>query len=117
MLAPGFASLVHAELKTPPCEIATFHGVCGSGMMAIRSAYLQIKAGDKLLAVACASELCSRIMKASRYEAQLTDDASLPFEIEFLRWMLSDGAGAMVIEGERGDATMALRLEWIEIES
>src|SRR5258708_585807 len=38
MLAPGFASLVHSELKTPPCEIATFHGVCGSGMMAIRSA-------------------------------------------------------------------------------
>ncbi|WP_169747060.1 hypothetical protein [Edaphobacter aggregans] len=23
---PGFASMVHGELKVPPCEIATVHG-------------------------------------------------------------------------------------------
>src|SRR5580700_3882005 len=25
---PGFASMVHGELKSAPCEIATLHGVC-----------------------------------------------------------------------------------------
>jgi len=42
---PGFASTVHAELDIPPCEIATFHGVCASGVMALRSAMLQVLAG------------------------------------------------------------------------
>jgi 3-oxoacyl-[acyl-carrier-protein] synthase-3 len=32
---PGFASMVHAELGAPPCEIATLHGVCASGVMAM----------------------------------------------------------------------------------
>src|ERR1700739_33914 len=39
---PGFASMVHGELKSPPCEIATVHGVCASGIMALKSAMLQI---------------------------------------------------------------------------
>jgi 3-oxoacyl-[acyl-carrier-protein] synthase-3 len=28
---PGFASMVHAEIGSPSCEIATLHGVCASG--------------------------------------------------------------------------------------
>src|SRR5580693_8255670 len=35
---PGFASMVHGELKSASCEIATLHGVCASGVMAIKSA-------------------------------------------------------------------------------
>ena len=44
---PGFASTVHAELDIPPCEIATFHGICASGVMALRSAMLQVSAAAR----------------------------------------------------------------------
>ena len=92
---PGFASMVHGELQSPPCEIATLHGVCASGIMAIKSAMLQILSGDKHHAVACASEFPSRLFKSTRFEAQrVVQEEGLSFDTEFLRWMLSDGAGA-----------------------
>ena len=47
LLAPGFASLVQGELHLPACEIASLHGVCASGMMALKGAHLQIQAGEK----------------------------------------------------------------------
>lgn len=109
---PGFASMVHGELKTPPCEIATFHGVCASGVMALRAATLQVRDG-RTAAVACASEFPSRLFKASRFEAQ--SDGSLDFDTEFLRWMLSDGAGAALLQPN--PAALALEVEWIEIVS
>ncbi len=67
---PGFASMVHAELGCPPCEIATLHGVCASGVMAFQSALLQLRSGHKRTAVACASEFASRLFKSTRFEAQ-----------------------------------------------
>ncbi|MFN7650423.1 MAG: 3-oxoacyl-[acyl-carrier-protein] synthase III C-terminal domain-containing protein [Acidobacteriota bacterium] len=109
---PGFASMVHGELKTPPCEIATFHGVCASGVMALRAAALQVKDGRNS-AVACASEFASRLFKATRFEAQ--SEGPLDFDTEFLRWMLSDGAGAALLQPNPGK--LALEVEWIEIVS
>ncbi|HCS24193.1 MAG TPA: hypothetical protein DIW20_10635 [Rhodospirillaceae bacterium] len=46
MLLPGLASHVHAELKLPPLEIASFQSVCASALMALKSAYTQIRAGE-----------------------------------------------------------------------
>ncbi|MFZ5891977.1 MAG: 3-oxoacyl-[acyl-carrier-protein] synthase III C-terminal domain-containing protein [Myxococcota bacterium] len=114
---PGFASMVHAELAGPACEIASLQGVCASGMMALKSAYLQIKSGEKRLAVACASEFPSRFFKASRYEPHVAQGTSLPFDVEFLRWMLSDGAGAALLSREPSPRGMSLRLEWLELTS
>ncbi|HEY0709946.1 MAG TPA: 3-oxoacyl-ACP synthase, partial [Polyangia bacterium] len=87
LAVPGFASMVHGELGSGPCEIASLHGVCGSGAMALRNAYLGVRAGDRQIAVACASEFPSRLFKASRYEGQLGAEGILPFDTEFLRWM------------------------------
>jgi 3-oxoacyl-[acyl-carrier-protein] synthase-3 len=96
---PGFASFVHAELGGPPCEIATHHGVCASGVAALQHAALQVESRRRERAVACASEFASRLLKASRYEAQHGENGrALSFDAEFLRWMLSDGAGAAVLE-------------------
>ena len=66
--------------------------------MALKNAVLQVRAGEKRNAVACASELPSRLFKASRYEAYVPPDEVLPFDAEFLRWMLSDGAGAALLQ-------------------
>ncbi|MFT5725433.1 MAG: 3-oxoacyl-[acyl-carrier-protein] synthase-3, partial [Bacteroidia bacterium] len=98
---PGFASMVHAGLDFYRCEVASFQSVCASGMMALKSAYAQIKSTEKQNAVCVGSELSSRLFKASRFEAQGVD--SLPFDAEFLRWMLSDGAGAFVLQNKKND--------------
>ena len=96
LLLPGFASMVHGELGTPPCEIASLHGVCASSVAAFRHAVMAVQTEEAQNAVCCASEFSSRFFKASRFEDQgYGRDRRLPFESEFLRWMLSDGAGAL----------------------
>lgn len=115
---PGFASFVHAETGAPPCEIATHHGVCASGLSALKHAVLQVESGRKRLAAACASEFPSRLLKASRYDAQhAVKEGGLGFDAEFLRWMLSDGAGAALIEAEPARGRLSLKVDWIELES
>jgi 3-oxoacyl-[acyl-carrier-protein] synthase III len=112
---PGFASMVHGELQSPPCEIATVHGVCASGIMALKAAMLQVLHEQKRHAVACASEFPSRLFKATRFDAQTAvQQDGLSFDAEFLRWMLSDGAGAAVLQ-DAPEARLCLRIEWIEL--
>lgn len=110
---PGLASMVQAELGLGPMEILSAHGVCSSGMMALKAAVSQVKLGEKEHAVVCASELASRLLKGSRYEA--AGDQSVDFEAEFLRWMLSDGAGATLVESAPKRKGLSLRIDWIEI--
>ncbi len=119
VIIPGFSSMVQAEAKLPPMEIASLHGVCGSGIAAIQSAFLQVKAGGKTNAVACASEFPSRIFKSSRYESQRIwqERETLPFDTDFLRFMLSDGAGAFLLQDKPAPSGLSLRIEWIEIKS
>jgi 3-oxoacyl-[acyl-carrier-protein] synthase-3 len=117
LCVPGFASMVHGELGFPTCEIASLGGVCASGAMALKNAYLQVRAGEKQNAVACASELPSRLFKASRYEAYVPPDETLPFDAEFLRWMLSDGAGAALLQPAPAARGVSLRVDWIDIRS
>ena len=85
--------------------------------MALKSAVLQVRAGEKRNAVACASELPSRLFKASRYEAYVPPDEVLPFDAEFLRWMLSDGAGAALLQPAPAARGVSLRVDWIDIRS
>ena len=47
LMAPGHASMVHGELGYGPLEIATLHGICSSGIMALKNAYLQVAIGEK----------------------------------------------------------------------
>lgn len=112
---PGFASMVHAGLPLNRCEVASFQSVCASGVMALKAAYSQIKCNEKQNAVCVGSELASRMFKSSRFEAQGVK--SLPFDTEFLRWMLSDGAGALVLANKKNTNGISLKIEWIEIKS
>lgn len=112
---PGFASMVHADLGVPACEVASFQSVCASGMMALKDAFAQIKSGERKRAACVGSEFSSRLFKNSRFEAQgLT---SLSFDAEFLRWMLSDGAGAFILENQQSTVGLSLKIEWIDISS
>ncbi|MFR9752993.1 beta-ketoacyl synthase N-terminal-like domain-containing protein [Nocardia sp. 004] len=119
LMLPGHASMVHGELGYPPMEIVTTHGVCSSGMMALKNAYLQVKAGEKSTAVSVASELVSRGMKHTRYKDMRTvvEQGSLPMETAFLRYMLSDGAGAVVVSNTPASDRLSLRIDWISLTS
>jgi 3-oxoacyl-[acyl-carrier-protein] synthase-3 len=110
---PGFGSMVHAALDIPKCEVASFQSVCTSGMMALKDAWVKIKCGEKQNAVSVGSEFASRLFKSTRYEAQGLK--SVAFDTEFLRWMLSDGAGACVLENKISNKGLSLRIDWIDI--
>lgn len=110
MVLPGFGSMVQAQLELSDIELHTSHGICSSSMMALKAALTNLKAGEQSNALVVASELCSRLFKASRYEAARAEE--LDFNAEFLRWMLSDGAGACLLETEpRG---ICFRIDWIK---
>ncbi|MBT6724700.1 MAG: 3-oxoacyl-ACP synthase [Planctomycetaceae bacterium] len=115
---PGFASMVHGELKNKPCEIASLHGICASSVLALRHAVSAFKAGEVSTAAVVASELASRLLKAPRFEEQgFGKDRRLPFETEFLRWMLSDGAGALLLSDEPASSGLSLEVESMHIKS
>ncbi len=119
-LLPSHASMVHGELKGNPIEIISPSGSCCSGMNAMKYSYLSVKAGATKNAICSGSEIISQWMVAKLFnnEAEklneLNERPIVAFEKEFLRWMLSDGASAALLEPEpRGD--MSLRIDWIEM--
>ena len=110
MVVPGFGSMVQADLGIPAVELLTAHGICSSSVMAIKAASNSLKLGDHRSALVVVSELASRLLKSTRYEAAGGFEA-IDFNSEFLRWMLSDGAGAWLLESApRG---RCLRIDWI----
>lgn len=119
LLTPGFASGVHAELGLPPLEVASFQSVCASVMMAFKDAYLQVKADGKGLATVTAAEFASRFLRAAMYEGTDLIDAKgrLHPDADFLRFTLSDGAGAALLEPRRNEHGLSLRVDWISLRS
>ena len=120
LLVPGFASMVHGELpEFSPIELNTSMGVCCAGIGSLKYAASQIKLGEKRNAIAVASELPSRLFKHTNFEAETNIKAgkSLGFDSEFLRWMLSDGAGAFLIQNHPNSTGISLKVEWIEMVS
>ncbi|MDB5813449.1 MAG: hypothetical protein JWN23_566 [Rhodocyclales bacterium] len=120
---PNHAVMVHGELGWPRLEAVAFSGICVSGAAALKHAWLSVKSGEARRAVASGSELCSPALRGEFFEAEsehqlhaLEASPQIAFEKDFLRWMLSDGAGAMLLEAEPS-APLSLRIEWIELSS
>lgn len=119
LLVPGHAAAVHGELGGPPLEIASFQSVCGSSLMAAKSAWLQVRASEHEAAVACAGEFSSRWFRPGFYEGTSLVDAKgrLASEADFLRFTLSDGAGAIVMEPQPRQDAISLKVEFIDMVS
>lgn len=119
LLVPGHASMVQAELGAGPAEISSHQSVCGSSMMAIKSAFLNIRAGEHTIAAACGSEFSSRWFQPDFYRAinfsHMSPAEALQYE--FLRWTLSDGAGALIMESAPDEGRPCLKVDWIEQKS
>lgn len=120
LLFPGHALMVMGELGLPPCEAVSTHGICLSGMTALKYAYLNVASGCSGNAVATGSELASSFMRSDFFETMADPQVDLEktpiraFDADFLRWMLSDGAGAVFLTSQRANGRPALEIEWIE---
>ncbi|MGL4766531.1 MAG: beta-ketoacyl-ACP synthase III [Formosimonas sp.] len=122
-LTPNHSVMVHGELGWPRLEAVCAAGICLAGTVALKHAWLAIKSGDAQRAVVAASELVSPQLMAKHFEAEnehkvaaLENKLEIAFEKDFLRWMLSDGAGAFLLENQpQGD--LSLKIEWIDLSS
>jgi len=118
-ILPSHAAMVHGFLKCDNVEINSPSGACCSGMNALKFGYLSVKSGQSKNAIASGSERISSWMKGHIFENEikhlqaLEDNPILAFNKDFLRWMLSDGAGAFLLENQPNGDT-PLRIEWME---
>jgi len=122
-IVPSHASMVHGLLRRKPAEIISAAGSCCSGIQALKYAWMAIASGEASNAVSAGSEKVSSWMHASRFHVesetleQLQKNPYIAFEKDFLRWMLSDGAGALLLENKKSESGPSLKIDWIEITS
>ncbi|WP_222564266.1 3-oxoacyl-[acyl-carrier-protein] synthase III C-terminal domain-containing protein [Novilysobacter antarcticus] len=110
-LLPGFANMVLGELNGPPMQTLSSLGICASGIAAWEAAASAVELGSHEHALVAAAEMPSRLFKRSRF-AGCGYDAD--FDAHFLRWMLSDGAGAVLLSSRpKADAKLRLKLRFI----
>ena len=123
-LLPSHAVMVRGELGGERnIEAASFAGSCCTCMQAMRYAYMSILTGGAKNAVCCASERASAWLTARFFEKEtellkkIEKRPMLAFEKEFLRWMLSDGGAALLLQNKPANNTISLHVDWIEITS
>jgi 3-oxoacyl-[acyl-carrier-protein] synthase-3 len=125
-LMPNHALMVHGELGIPPCEAVATAGICLSGTMSLKYAYMAILSGLNSNGVATGSENVSSLLRGHLFTEEMTilskelkNNPELAFEKDFLRWMLSDGAGAVWMSNKPNSDIdkMSLRIDWIHPKS
>lgn len=119
-LIPSHASMVHGEAFKQQLEIASLSGVCLTSLMALKTASMSIESGNSDNAVCVASELISPTMLSRFFNEEIDsrkmieENPHIAFEKDFLRFMLSDGAAALLLEN-KPSGKINLRVEWIQI--
>jgi len=118
-LQPSHAVMVHGLFTKKSLELNSSAGICTSGMNALKYGFLSVKSGNSTNAVCTGSERLSTWMLAEKFNNEvenlvaLEEKPILAFKKDFLRWMLSDGAGAILIENQpKGE--LSLKIEWME---
>lgn len=119
ILLPSHAAMVHGLLKNKSVELNSSTGVCCAGMNSLKFGYLSVKSGNTQNAICTGSERVSTWLMSSKYEKEvvnllnLEEQPIIAFKKDFLRWMLSDGAGALLLENKpKGE--ISLKIEWME---
>ena len=118
-ILPSHAAMVHGFLKNNNVEINSPTGACCSGMNALKYGYMSIKCGEVKNAVCTGSERISSWMTGDIYEEEVAHleamekQPIIAFNKDFLRWMLSDGAGAFLLQ-DSPKGELPLKIEWME---
>ncbi|POY44208.1 hypothetical protein C3007_06365 [Avibacterium gallinarum] len=121
-IMPGQGVMVHGLIpNAPACEVLTTAGVCVAGMAAMKHAYNAIRTGEHQNAIAVASEAASAVMRSENFRPEINqkqlDNAKpeIGFEKDFLRWMLSDGAGAAQLSHRPNPTGISFKIHWIDL--
>lgn len=120
-LMPNHALMTQGELGLHACEAIATSGICLSGVSAMKYAYMAVASGEHTTAIATGSETSSMGMRAEMFMAESKDSEHLEkhpeiaFGKDFLRWMLSDGAGATLLQSTPNKEGISLEIEWIDI--
>ncbi len=121
-LVPGHAVMVHGELGSPSCEVLSAAGICLASTAALKFAWMAVGTGQCDNAVATGSEVASLALRAQRFAPELDAAAEaleqrpeLAFDKDFLRFMLSDGAGAALLQPAPRSGAVSLRIDWIDL--
>lgn len=124
LLAPGLTSGLHDELSkqdivSDAIEINSNSGICSSGAQAFVNACRSVKSGDVEKAVCVGVEQPSDILKSKNFKpsydlVNVFRDVrtSKWFMSTFLRFMLSDGAGAFLLEQKPSENGPSLKVDW-----
>jgi len=120
-MMPSHGVMVHGCLpETRSIEVVSPAGVCCAGMHAFKYAYMAVKTGEVNNAVATGSERFSGSLVANVFEEEshkleaLNENPFISFDKEFLRWMLSDGASAFLLNNKPNENGLSLKVDWIE---
>lgn len=123
VIQPSHASMVHGELGSHPMEVMSAGGTCNAGMLSLKYALMAIKSGQVNNAVCSGSETLGIWMHAKNFtkeidrRKEIEDNPYIAFEKDFLRWMLSDGASAILLQDKPNADNLSLKVDWIEIKS
>jgi len=119
-LLPSHALMVLGESGLKSMEAVSIAGICLSGLSALKYAYSSIKAGLIESAITTGSENISASMRGRNFEPEVQSrvemvkkNKELTFEKDFLRWMLSDGAGAIGVSNQPNRDGISLRIDRI----
>lgn len=119
-MMPSHTSMVHGLLKeSKPIPLLSPSGVCCASSHALEYCYMSILLGRTNNAVCGGSELFSPLLLSDMFEeeysslSRIEKNPYIAFEKDFLRWMLSDGAGCVLLTNKLIGKT-ALEIKWIE---
>ncbi len=121
-IQPSHALLVHGELGgNHNLETLSAQGTCNAGMLSLKYAYLSVLSEQVKNAVNVASETLSTWMLSKNYQIEIDKrkeiegNPYIAFEKDFLRWMLSDGAVATLVQDKPNNNGLSLKIEWIDV--
>ncbi len=121
-LMPNHTLMVQGELGISEIETISTSGICLSGINSLKYVYYGIKAGELKTAISTGSETVSPTLSAKNFTKEsehlieeLEKNTSIAFEKDFLRWMLSDGAGAMLLQNKPNKSGISLKIDFIDI--
>jgi 3-oxoacyl-[acyl-carrier-protein] synthase-3 len=120
-LMPNHALMTQGELGLHACEAIATSGICLSGITAMKYAFMTVSSGEHASAVSTGSEISSMGMRAEMFKQEAHEGENLhkspeiAFGKDFLRWMLSDGAGCALLQNTKNNKGISLKIHWIDI--
>lgn len=108
---PTASVRIQEALGIESCQEFSIHANCTSAYKALYLAYELIKNGSSQNALVISSSMSSSELRAEYYNQNLLDKESL-----FLRWFLSDGAGAILLTADE-KKNRGFELEYTYVES